>query len=101
MVHMCGRIAKLWEAKQHTDVTFIIQGSHIPAHRIILASQSEYFDRLLFGNMREASQEELKLNDVENLQAFQLLMQYIYSGCMKIQNGNIQVANSEANSGFL
>lgn len=94
MVHMCGRIAKLWEAKQHTNVTFIIQGSRIPAHRIILASQSKYFDRLLFGNMCEASQEEIKLNDVENLQAFQLLMQYIYSGCMKIQDGKIQVANN-------
>ena len=86
VVNMCGRITELWETKQHTDVTLLVQGSRIPAHRIILASQSDYFDRLLYGDMREASQDEIQLHDVESLKAFQMLMQYIYSGRLKIQN---------------
>ena len=89
--HMCSRITDLWRTKQHTDITFLVQSTHIPAHKIILASQSEYFDRLLFGEMREAHEHEIQFNDVESLEAFHLLMQYAYSGCLKIQNGDIQV----------
>ena len=88
---MCDGITELWKTKHHTDVTFLIEGTRIAAHRIILASQSLYFDRLLFGDMREAKEDEIKLSDVESLKAFQLLMQYAYSGCMKIRNGDIQV----------
>ena len=88
---MCNGITDLWESKRHTDVTFLIQVARVPAHKIILASQSEYFDRLLFGEMREAHEDEIQLNDVDNVEAFQLLMNYAYSGCLDIQNGDIQV----------
>ena len=90
-IHICNGITDLWESKRHTDVTFLVQGSRVTAHRIILASQSKYFDRLLFGEMREAHEDEIQLNDVESVEAFQLLMQYAYSGCVDIQNGDIQV----------
>ena len=90
-IHVCNGITNLWESKSHTDVTFLVQGSRVTAHRIILASQSKYFDRLLFGEMREAHEDEIQLNDVESVEAFQLLMQYAYSGCVDIQNGDIQV----------
>ena len=89
--HMCSGITNLWESKRHTDVTFLIQDTRVPAHKIILASQSKYFDRLLFGEMREAHEDEIQLSDVDNVEAFQLLMNYAYSGCVDIQNGDIQV----------
>ena len=91
---MCDGIAELWKTKQHTDITFCIQSTQIPAHRIILASQSKYFDRLLYGDMREAREEEIKINDVENLKAFQLLVQYAYCGCISIENGDVHVSNA-------
>ena len=90
-INVCNGIADLWESKRYTDVTFLVQGSRVTAHRIILASQSKYFDRLLFGEMREAREDEIQLSDVESMEAFQLLMQYAYSGCIDIQNGDIQV----------
>ena len=89
--HMTSGITSLWKNEQHTDVTFLVQGTRIAAHRIILASQSKYFDRLLYGEMGEAHEDEIQLSDVESLEAFHLLMQYAYSGCLKIQNGDIQV----------
>ena len=92
--HVSNGITDLWESKKHTDVTFLVQGVRVTAHRLILASQSEYFDRLLFGEMREACEDEIQLSDVENVEAFQLLMQYAYSGCVDIQNGDIQVNNN-------
>ena len=90
-IHMCSGITDLWESKRHTDVTFLVQGAQVTAHRIILASQSEYFDRLLFGEMREAREDKIQLSDIENVETFQLLMQYAYSGHVDIQNGDIQV----------
>ena len=90
-IHVCNGITDLWDSKRHADVTFLVQGTRVTAHRIILASQSQYFDRLLFGEMREAHEDEIQLSDVENVEAFQILMQYTYSGCVDIQNGDIQV----------
>ena len=68
---------QLLELGKHSDVTFIITAEdgedyHIPAHRVILASQSEYFDKLLFGEMKEAHPDaEIPLQDTP-LEAFQL-----------------------------
>jgi BTB/POZ domain-containing protein 9 len=90
-IHVCNGITDLWESKRHTDITFLVQGTRVAAHRIILASQSQYFDRLLFGEMREAHEDEIQLSDVENVESFQMLMQYAYSGSVDIQNGDIQV----------
>ena len=83
------------ELGKHSDVTFIItedgEDYHIPAHRVILASQSEYFDKLLFGEMAEAHPRvEIHLQDTP-LEAFQLLMKYAYCGEMKIEDSDLQV----------
>ena len=83
--NICENSAQLLTSGKHSDVTFIITGDweadhHIPAHRVILASQSEYFDRLLFGEMREAhAGAEIMLPDTP-LEAFKLLLKYAYSG---------------------
>ena len=91
MQHLRSGIISLWEGREHTDVTLIVDGTHIPAHRVILASQSEYFDRLLFGEMREAHPgAEIPLQDTP-LEAFQLLMKYAYSGSLEITTAKLQV----------
>ena len=81
----CDNLTKLFTSGEHSDVTFIITGDlepdhRIPAHRVILAAQSEYFDRLLFGEMREAhAGAEIMLPDTP-LEAFKLLLKYAYCG---------------------
>ena len=89
--HLQSSVTCLWESKNHTDVTFLVCGERVSAHRVILASQSEYFDRLLYGEMKESRQDEIKLQDVSSLQAFQLLIEYAYTGCLTIENGVLQV----------
>ena len=83
--NICENLTKLLTSGKHSDVTFIITGDweadhRIPAHRVILAAQSEYFDRLLFGEMREAhAGAEVTLPDTP-LKAFKLLLKYAYCG---------------------
>jgi len=89
---------QLFKLGKHSDVTFIIteneEDHRIPAHRAILASQSEYFDRLLFGEMKEAHPDvEIPLQDTP-LEAFQLLMKYTYCGKMKIEDQDLQVSSA-------
>lgn len=83
-------ILSLWQNKAHTDVTFIVNGEKITAHRLILASQSEYFKQLLFGVMKESKQDVIELKDVEDAGILKLLMEYAYTGCLKLEN-NIEV----------
>ena len=35
------------EKKKYTDVTFVVEGHQVPAHRCVVASQSDYFDCIL------------------------------------------------------
>ena len=80
----------MWEDQKHTDVTFKIDGHLVPAHKAILASQSEYFERLLFGEMKEATMDEIELHDVP-VEAFQMVLEYAYCGRLEMENDTLQV----------
>jgi len=38
---------------EFSDLTFVVEGEEIPAHRVIVASSSEHFNHSLQSNMRE------------------------------------------------
>lgn len=76
-------LLKLLEESKHTDITFLIGGHPIAAHRMIVASQSEYFDCLLYGSMKEARETEIVLEDT-TVEAFQALLKYMYSGAVSV-----------------
>ena len=70
----------LYHSKEFTDVTFVVENKRFPAHRVVLASRSEYFRALLFGGMREAKPDtEIEIGDA-NAAAFDVLLSYVYSG---------------------
>lgn len=73
---------KLCENDCYSDVTFIVDGCRLPAHRVILAARSEYFRALLFGGLYESTQDEINLD--QPLVAFKALLRYIYSGKMSL-----------------
>ena len=70
--------------KEFTDVVFIVDGERVPAHKLILASQSEYFRAMLYGEMKEASQEDIPLPDIP-LASFKTVLQYAYTGTLEIE----------------
>ena len=70
--------------KEFTDVVFIVDGERVPTHKLILASQSEYFRAMLYGEMKEASQEDIPLPDIP-LASFKTVLQYAYTGTLEIE----------------
>ena len=71
--------------KEFTDVVFIVDGERVTAHKLILASQSEYFRAMLYGEMKEASQEDIPLPDIP-LASFKTVLQYAYTGTLEIED---------------
>lgn len=67
---------------EYSDVTFVVEGVKLPAHKIILAARSSYFRALLYGGLAETGQREIELN--VPLEAFKALLDYIYTGCMSL-----------------
>ncbi|CAG9095414.1 unnamed protein product [Plutella xylostella] len=78
--HLSENIGSLCLSAEYSDVTLVVEGVRIPAHKVILAASSDYFRALLYGGMREASQAEVELQ--APLQAFKALLRYVYSGHM-------------------
>ncbi|XP_047504600.1 BTB/POZ domain-containing protein 9 isoform X1 [Pieris napi] len=78
--HLSEHIGSLCLSSEYSDVTLIVEGQRIPAHKVILAASSDYFRALLYGGMRESSQSEVELQ--APLQAFKALLRYVYSGHM-------------------
>ena len=83
-------LLRLLKNKMYTDVTFVVEGHQVPAHHCVVASQSDYFDCLLFGSMKEARSDEITLEDTP-LEAFHALLNYKYSGSVKTLDMEVRV----------
>ncbi|CAG9585880.1 unnamed protein product [Danaus chrysippus] len=78
--HLSEHIGSLCLSSEYSDVTLIVEGHRIPAHKVILAASSDYFRALLYGGMKEANEAEVVLQ--APIHAFKALLRYIYSGHM-------------------
>ena len=65
--------------KQLCDVVLIAGQRRIPAHRIVLSAASDYFSAMFMHDVREANQDEIKMQDVDS-EALNSLVQYMYKG---------------------
>ena len=61
------------------DVTFIVQGQPIKAHKNILSVRSKYFQRMFDSDVEENIKDEVKVPDVEP-EIFRGLLRFLYSG---------------------
>lgn len=61
-----------------SDVTLVVAGTKIPAHKVILSASSSYFRALFSDGFAESSQNEITLQ--VPLEAFKWILKYIYTG---------------------
>lgn len=80
---LAEHIGRLYLQPDYSDLTLVVEGTRLPAHRLVLASCSDYFRAMLYGGMRESQQNEVVLMDTP-LGAFELLLKYIYTGQLKL-----------------
>ncbi|XP_054709703.1 GDNF-inducible zinc finger protein 1-like [Uloborus diversus] len=85
----CIVLEKLWsqrEAARFCDVVLHVQGQKFQAHRNVLAACSPYFDSVL--KTHKVIKEQLTIT-CQNLDAFQLLLNYMYTGAVVIDKNNV------------
>uniref|UniRef100_A0A6B2L260 BTB domain-containing protein n=1 Tax=Arcella intermedia TaxID=1963864 RepID=A0A6B2L260_9EUKA len=62
---------------QFNDITFVLNGGKISAHKILLQSQSRFFEAFLGNGMLETNSSEIYLPHVD-IEAFAILKEYLY-----------------------
>ncbi|XP_058402886.1 kelch-like protein 5 isoform X2 [Diceros bicornis minor] len=81
--------------KQLCDVILVAGDRRIPAHRLVLSSVSDYFAAMFTNDVREARQEEIKMEGVEPNSLWSLI-QYAYTGRLELKEDNIESLLSTA-----
>ncbi|CAM1154111.1 BTBD9 (predicted) [Pycnogonum litorale] len=76
---LSDNMGELYLNEEYSDVTFIVESEKFHAHKMILATRSDYFRALLFGGMHESQQNTIELKEVK-VAAFLNILKYIYTG---------------------
>uniref|UniRef100_A0A669BIV1 Kelch-like family member 5 n=1 Tax=Oreochromis niloticus TaxID=8128 RepID=A0A669BIV1_ORENI len=76
-------------SRQLCDVTLVAGERRIPAHRLVLSSVSDYFAAMFTSDVREAKQDEVKMEGVDP-DALWVLVQYAYTGRLELREDTIE-----------
>ncbi|XP_063701490.1 kelch-like protein 5 [Culicoides brevitarsis] len=73
------------------DVTLIsgLDGRRFSVHRLVLSSTSPYFAAMFCGNLREATEQEITLQEMDGDSLFQLI-QYCYTGTIDLREETVE-----------
>ena len=71
-------MAGLLGSEDFADVTFVVEGRRIVAHKAVLCARCDYFRHMLHSGMAETRQDDISLPDIR-YKAFRSLLEYIYS----------------------
>lgn len=73
--------------KQLSDVTFVVEGTKIAAHRFLLAARSSVFEAMFYGPLKSDT-ETVTITDCY-LDIFQTVLMYIYTNDVDIHKNNV------------
>ncbi|CAI6371820.1 unnamed protein product [Macrosiphum euphorbiae] len=74
---------------QFCDVLFVVGDKKIAAHKVILASHSNYFNKMFTGHFKDT--EFLEVTNVEiTPDSLELLLDFLYTSQLKINDSNVQ-----------
>ncbi|XP_028304854.1 kelch repeat and BTB domain-containing protein 4 isoform X1 [Gouania willdenowi] len=71
------------------DVTVIVETKEFHLHRLVLSAQSSFFRSMFTSNLKESHNRSIELKDV-SAAVFQLLVDYIYHGTIKLRVEDLQ-----------
>jgi len=84
-------LGKLLNNPARSDVTFLVEGRPIYAHRCVIMCRCDPLERMLEGPMRESTQHEIVLHD-QQYDVFMALLEYLYTDRVQaIQQKTVKV----------
>ena len=72
-----------YQKRELCDVVLVVGNKRIAAHRVLLSAASDYFAAMFTSDVTEATQEEVKIRDVDP-EAMEMLVHYMYTGNVQI-----------------
>ena len=87
---LLSKCAQFRDEGQFIDVRLKVREDIFPAHRIVLASNSDYFHAMFTNGMKELNQEVIELKD-ESISpgALKIVMDSIYTGDLRVNEENV------------
>ena len=83
-VPMPPKTVSLWKDGRLTDITVKVEGSCFSAHKLVLASGAEYFERLFDSTMSDANNPTLAEFPAS---IFEPLLEFLYQGSCSVEEG--------------
>ena len=87
---LLSKCAQFREQDEFVDVRLKVGEDVFPAHRIVLAANSDYFHAMFTHEMKESNQEVIELKDKNiSAAALKIVMDSIYSGDVHVNDENV------------
>lgn len=80
---------KIYKEKKLCDVSLVVGGKEVEAHRVVLAANSAYFYTMFTGDLLESSSREVVLKEVD-FEAVKLLVDYCYTAVIDFNTSNAE-----------
>ena len=85
-----SKCAQFRDQSQFIDVRLKVCEDIFPAHRIVLAANSDYFHAMFTDGMKESNQEVIELKDESiSPDALKIVMDSIYTGDLRVNEENV------------
>ena len=84
--HILKGLDKLRDQKLLCDVHLVAEGAKFPAHRVVLAAASPYFQAMFTGGFKENQMSEITLTDTSS-EGLKCVLDAIYTGELSISDG--------------
>lgn len=82
-------ISKEWAEGKFADIEVIVEDRKFKCHRIILAAMSHYFSTMFKPGFKESTEKSVTIQEMKG-DAFQLVLEYIYTGKNIVSIDNIE-----------
>ncbi|XP_050435414.1 BTB/POZ domain-containing protein 9-like [Adelges cooleyi] len=77
--YMVSDIGNLYLSDSFSDVVLVVDEARLPAHRVVLASRSEYFRVSFYGKFKKPNDLEVTISDAP-VTLIKIILKYIYTG---------------------
>ena len=89
-VDLLSKCAQFRDEGQFIDVRLKVREDIVPAHRIVLAANSDYFYAMFTDGMKESNQEVIELKDERiSPDVLKIVMDSIYTGDLRVVEENV------------